>query len=799
MEFERATSVPAEIIFKKLENADFTYNGFQSQKEIIAPTLEGYISDQVKAIVNSKFHEKETVIINAGVGQGKTHTIMQLAKDYYDAGYILVFAVPYKSLIDQYSSELNGLEIRRNSILDYRDIDDDKITPLAASLLNIHLLTINAILGNPGDDFIQQSHKKIEYINLLINRCESENKRVVVILDEIHDGIHNFQEKYIFNLWKWREVVHKIFAISATYNEASKIVIQYLSELTEDKIQIIESQRVKIEEKQSELFLILYNKSRYDFEEDGFKDLFKYLLDRDKKVNVLLYSKSLGEELVGSSIGKLLKDKYSSENINLCVGNTTNRFNIDKCNIGTTFSTGINIKGNDSAFVIFLPSLGAYQDRKLGVFSSGINTLIQAIARVRDKSEVYIITPSPDYLIRSAPQHRSYEENVQSIDVFSDIISKNIYQDLNNQRQLLTSKYVEIVDNIRAQIEYIRENRQRNEPTLAFPTLENFILDDGEKVLRSNFDIFGKNLSIYTFWAAFNDQFLNCRLSGLILLSQIQFEKGKVLNTLFDIAYKEYFDEGYRVRLDLLSDKEIHTHFRDYLYSNTLSIKDGTEKAKIKKSPINGDFERKVITTIQLLKKENESFERRFYPNYQTWSDKGPLNDDETYNIQDYLLACFAHSTASIPNNPSFLEKGLIISYKRLANYLNNFKVVYLLEDDDRKQYFKNGISRDDSLRNDVLKPLFKAVLFISSNDQFIKRRVFSFMQKVGNFRSTRPLDFEKKLYKTFRTTFFNVKEGRIKVNGVRERTSLLLVDEVIIPDPEVVLNLIFVPVHPWF
>ena len=45
----------------------------------------------------------------------------------------------------------------------------------------------------------------------------------LVIADEIHDAIHNFKEEYIFNLWKWKDVIIKNYIISATFNEASKV------------------------------------------------------------------------------------------------------------------------------------------------------------------------------------------------------------------------------------------------------------------------------------------------------------------------------------------------------------------------------------------------------------------------------------------------------------------------------------------------------------------------------------------------------------------------------------------------
>lgn len=60
--------------------------------------------------------------------------------------------------------------------------------------------------------------------------------------------------------------------LSATYNEASKIVIEYLAELTEDKIKIIESERVRFPEKQSDLYLHFNSARHYTYTNDDINE-----------------------------------------------------------------------------------------------------------------------------------------------------------------------------------------------------------------------------------------------------------------------------------------------------------------------------------------------------------------------------------------------------------------------------------------------------------------------------------------------------------------------------------------------
>src|SRR5690606_4536083 len=155
------------------------------------------------------------------------------------------------------------------------------------------------------------------YLSRLSRYCESSSKKVVFIYDEIHDTIHNFREQYIFNLWKWKEVIHKNFIISATYNEASKIVIEYLAELTDDKIQIIESERVRFPEKQSELYLHYNPANNFKYNNQDIVNIFEDLIRRGKEIDVLSYSKTLAEAIIENKeegIGKVLYKKYGEIN-----------------------------------------------------------------------------------------------------------------------------------------------------------------------------------------------------------------------------------------------------------------------------------------------------------------------------------------------------------------------------------------------------------------------------------------------------------------------------------------------------
>lgn len=839
MELLDVSPVQGDIKYKQINIEDFEPYGYVVSKEVISPTTDGYISDQIKE--KFQFDEKSTVVINAGVGQGKTFTVMEIAKQYYDQGFLLVFAVPYNSLIDQYKKELTKLNIDYAEIFDFRNLgvtindspttsqltqsDDEgiqermqiKTLPKDASFLNIHLLTINCILGNPGEDFFEQSKAKSDYIQYIIERCKRENKKVLLIMDEIHDGIHNFKQHLIFNLWRWKPVLHKILAVSATYNEASKVVIKYLAELTNNTIQIIESQRTKVEPKQSDLFLLLYNKANYDTEDDELVSIFETLLSKDKVINVLSYSRSICENIIDQTkkIGALLHDKFGSEGINLCTGDSNNFFDENKCNIGTTFSTGINIKGNSSAFIVLLPSLYSVKEKRTGIFSTGINTLIQALARVRDKSEIYIILPSPKYLLSYfGSQGVNYTDSVKSIPYFQQHYVLNKYEDINNQKSLIASLYNQIRTPLIEIIEEIKSISRENMPSLNYPSLDDYILSTGEQVLYSRYDIFGKDLSVYTFWAAFNDQFLNCRLKAISVINILKLEDGRILNQLKEFVNTQFL--GFQTNPDasygkltyfhLLSDKEFYIELREAVYKNQVQLvstqRDGTVQKTTVRPYKKISLEQNILAIVQLVKKPYSRISRRFYSVNSLASEINlTLNNDVELNElessltdTEYLLSCFSHSLRTdLSDSLREEEKELIKHYKHLATFFESFKERFILVDNAGKSYFDRTINFNTNITIDHLESIYNSICYLKSNDPVLNKKVISFMQSLPDTFSSNEDFILNNIYSKFRNTFFETKEERVDI-GERNAKRYVYKKVYEIPDYREAINLLFVP-----
>jgi|GEM_PF-777148 len=749
----------SEIIYKKILPEDFPY--YQASFHQISPNEQGHISKQIDDYL--KYEDRNTVVINAGVGQGKTHSILRIAKKYFDNGFIVVFAVPYKSLVSEYKADLINLDIKESEILDYQTVAnnyelqdksnekiENPILPLDASLRNIHLMTVNALLGNSGEDYVKQSQKKIDYINFLIDRCKKDNKKVVWIFDEIHDSIHNFQQKLIFNLWKWKGILAKTFCISATYNEASKVVIKYLSELIEgEKIQIIESQRTRIDAKRSDLFLMLFNKPIYSSYDNELIEVFKYLISRKKKINILSFSSNLANQLVDSKtpMGALLKNEFGE--VNLCTGDSKGKFNNDQCNVGTTFSTGINIIGEDKVLVIFLPTSYSNNDNKnLGIFTRGINTLIQALARVRSKSEIYIIMPKPTILIRDK-QNTKYIDNVIKNESLNELDAQDVYEDINNQRHYIESVYNSIRNNVENEIKAVKEKKEERElkkkPSLNFPELDDFILADGEKLLVQGFDIFGRNLSNYITWAAFNDQFLNCKLKDILKLNELILEEGKVLESLYKymVTSPDFIIKNSNGKDDLLlnyiSEKELLPLLRDSIFSNNVYLlkKDG-KKYLLRKN--NRVFESQILAALNIhyCITSNAYYEKHFLS-------KGKKFIDFKYTVTDYLISCLVSSEyyqyiaeKRSKKIPIKSDLKMLESYHHLYSFFKKYPSLYF-SNFKGKTIVESGLDKNPYSKEE-LNNYKEAILYIKENDYYIKSKIFGLFQDINSDSSDKDI-----------------------------------------------------------
>ena len=535
------------------------------EKILISPESDGFINNVLQPQID--INHKNTVVINAPVGQGKSYAIIQTVKRFYNAQdkYLIFIASPFVSLVKQYYNDVVAAGIPESEVYSYdtlgRDMTIDYLTK------SVQIITVNTLLGNPGEDGFKNSDIKREYINGLVTKCEEEKIKVVFIYDEIHDSYQNFQQQYIFNLWKWKNVIHKNFVLSATFNEAAKVVIQYLVELTDFKIKIIESERKRFPEKQSSLHLHYSSSYNFTNKTKEIKKVISGIVLDGKNLDILCYSKTLAKSLINpkEEIGQLLektfgeiKDCTSELQSNQRKENEEpkNQFDNEKCNVGTNFKTGVSIKKDNHAYVIILPPRSTRLSfrNKYGIFSGGINSVIQALARQRRKGDIYIILPKPDRFDYDTLEHadfnalqmKEFKQYYKLLEYHKEPEKIVKYFKLNTQNLLLKNFYFnKLKGSVEREISLVDSlSRDPLLPILKYPTFSEFILEKGEDYLANEIPFFGGDISAYTTYAALSNQFINCKLESINFQLGVKFEEGKV-QMMLKYIMNQFFGEDY--------------------------------------------------------------------------------------------------------------------------------------------------------------------------------------------------------------------------------------------------------------
>lgn len=784
LQLEVDFTIPFE--FKEINPSDFL--GYETvEKIVIEPDENGFIYSSLRNEFD--FAEQNTLVINAAVGQGKSHALNRFAVDYYklDDNYKVFIVVPFKSLISQYHESLLKLDVPESEIIDYQQLDDYENT----NSPTFHLISINTLLGNFGDRAVSQSERKKKYLNELVTYCEENAFKVVFFIDEIHDSIKNFKELFIFNLLKWKDITQKIVVSSATYNETSKIVIKYLSELTNHKIRIIESKRVVNEEKVSNLNLFFIPQvEKFQLKNRRFLNLIEEECEKGRKIDILTYSKSLAEQLVNvnSPVYKILT-KFN-QTPNLCTSNSKASFNPNLCNIGTNFKTGINIVSEQSSFIIILPP-NAYSGDN--IFSDGINSIIQALARPRKKSEIFIVMSFPTGLIEP------YEQNINYFSITSQIRrslneSKFKYFSINKQDALLKSFYNKQKKNFIKETSALKTINRKYRPRLEFPPFEIYSLEFAEKYFYTQYEIFGQNLPAYVIWAAFNNQFFNCRFKNYYIPEYTNLKEGKIQIGL-DKFFKNRIDPN-KPFYELNSDLYCYNHLKQLLFSSKVTyINKKGEKSLITEDTQNR-YQRHILSYLQRKRASiNWEFRKKFYPN-DLIDINGNFNTpvDYEYQIEDYMRASISVSLNNDYLIQNSLDRELVMLYRAFYAFKNLFIEKYLFTDSNEKKFFLIDGRYSNIISNDDYTELCRVIRELKIKDKNLK--MFSFFQY---FDTTNVDKTKKAVFSFIKKLFFNTEVQRINsIQYPNDRKGYVLIQEIDLGDGSSSLNLIYEPETPW-
>lgn len=634
---------------KDEESADEAYrNELQRiSKDFIEPNEDGKVYDSLKEKL--ELYTKNTCVINIGVGQGKTYTILKIVEEYFtnDEEVYIIIAVPYVSLVQQYVNELVENGIPENDIYRYEWLNPTHqyLSKLSEQLKRrVHVVTANCLLGNAGENSVINSKIKRNYLQNFPKALtaktlkydgefiseenvkerldkysellplqpgedlsaiykelfdpskisfEISSKKVILIFDEIHDAVHNFTETNIFNLNNWEDVLQKIFLLSATFDDPSLVIINQLSKLTDGKIQILESERKAIREKQSDLYIHFDANNKFDENNSTILEIVKKAISEEKTIDILLSSKNLAKSLFNGEVGDLLKTYAGTDQVKLCaselianqratIDEPQNRYDGSKINIGTNFKTGININKENHCFIIILPSSSAKMpfENFYGIFSNGYIDIVQALARQRKKGEIHVVTMFHENMdLDSLPEEwtstqkyhfeREYKNTQNLTERTKDLSRDEIhslepeeivkYTLLNEQSDLINAKYLEILKPILAHalnnnLDFIKNK-------------EKFRTEKGKMVLSRN-RFFVEDISGNLAINAFTNQFINCRLAGVfgatLYFTDEDFERK------LGVMYDEKIEESRLVLNDLYKDIKNDLFTNKVIYNKKL-------------------------------------------------------------------------------------------------------------------------------------------------------------------------------------------------------------------------------------
>jgi superfamily II DNA or RNA helicase len=274
------------IDYMHLEIDDF--EGFNVTKDLIDIPVGKYLTE---TIINENIHPRvsDTTVINSSVGDGKTFLAIEMTRRFLTSekyrGYGVIFVAPHKALVKEYKGlfkrVLPHMPIPHYEYL--KEVPYDR-TPNARNSkearhpnninyncqLPLHVITIDCLTGNT-EDGTEQAAIKRKYIENIISYGKEHKGKIIFVMDEIHDAIDNFKPELIPSLWRFKTsgILHKIFVLSATFNEASKVVIKYLADITDKNLHIVESTRKQLpDDRLSNLHIHITSSSYYNFEDE---------------------------------------------------------------------------------------------------------------------------------------------------------------------------------------------------------------------------------------------------------------------------------------------------------------------------------------------------------------------------------------------------------------------------------------------------------------------------------------------------------------------------------------------------
>lgn len=535
-----------EIDYKRIYKA-----GFYKDEYKYVPKIDEYNLDYTGKYISDDFHARlnketsDTTVINSGVGSGKSKLGYDLMLEYANKGFVVIVASPFILLTEKDYKELQKRKTEDLKVVSYSSLTKDNIDSFADA--DIHVVTIHLLLGDPGLIGKAQTKYKQEYQNKIREYCIANMKKVVIFFDEVHESSSSFKPKLAYsNLYKWKDIVHKAFVLSATFTESSYLVLTLISGLTNNTLSIYNYQRKKID-KPANLHIRVTSKrytSRNLAPLHDMIDVISEAVTKEKGLYIHTASKSLAEALSDITSNDPLSQYISELKPNILTSTDKGEFDVSRFNLGTRFGTGVNI-GENSTYIVILPVVVSEEASTYGTFSNGYTSVIQTLARVRQGGDIYVYMYKPHKLIEG--------EYIGAVEGFLDNIDVAENLSFDDEYDLILSAYneeysnIDIVEDDGLYMDYMSNKK------LSFVE---FMLTRGHSESVQRYEAFGKGISPYLLKAAYTGQFCNCTLNSVRQIDAGESvarvtetsDLEKIINTTL-LGFLEFYEDAEALKL----------------------------------------------------------------------------------------------------------------------------------------------------------------------------------------------------------------------------------------------------------
>ncbi len=767
-----------EIDYFKIPTDVLQANGFTVDMNQI-PLRSNEFLDVNNHMGNIDHSKTETVVFNIQVGKGKTRACYDLIAKYAKEGYIVLVLSPFKKLVEKDWANLTkrGLEAFNYEHLG-QTMEAAKQPGYHFNFMphvdhSIHVMTINCLLQNPGGEAYDQLKIKQEFLRGVLNSCYDEDrveKKVVMFFDEIHESIHNFTDEFVPNLMRWKGVVHKAYVSSATFTPAAIPAVQHIGALTGGNITVYETPRLKIDQPVS-LHLHLFERAYSGQNLMPLDYVVRKIIDdnKDKQINILTGHKSMANGLLDAANSPDNTDLINAVkllNPNLITSDNDNEFIQNRNNLGTAFKTGVDIEQSDSVFICILPCLGG-NDPKYGIFSDGLPSIIQSMARIRRIGHVHVLMLKPSTIINRENSLPYLPEDITDNTDTEEYIRQNSFY------TELQTTYNRLKNRVSEQIAALNDIQTQGNLQLgsSYPSFSNYLVEDSQKKLLANHYSYGKELNAYVLWGAIYGQFCNATLTEITYTSirrrSVQLTKDTAKTTFGTMLTDETVTQA--AKLDLPAAVELLLRSLDTVSSGADGEPGVSEKVQF------------IANHRQLNAgaiKNTPQYVQSLIDAYVTMATKGKVTG---LTKEDYILSC-AGLAGSVDIED--IENDRVLQFHKLDQLRKGF-ITFMTKQAVQNSKSENLIHRDahTQLQDSFIAECETVIAALNGADRLLKDRVFPFMPSVADI----PDMAAKKaiIYKEFEKCFTNVTMKKRMHNKLKDEYYLIegSVERTISPD----------------